>query len=164
MDKNPNLYEPINIRYHYAYCLRRAGETKKAFDVLDHLRIELSVKKEPYYQQKLVDVLVVLIGIVDQLGKRELREKYFNWCLNLGQKLIDRTSYYRLLTKSSMYYTSAIAHKFIKEAFDFFDQKSNRIDAAIASYNLGMNEIYCYQLKEAQTHTSYSYEIFSTWW
>lgn len=163
MKENQGLYDIYNIKYHYGYCLRRAGETQKALNILESLKKELSTKSEPYYKKKLVDVLVVLLGINDQLGKRDLREKYFNWCLNLSQELTDRTPYYKLLTKSSMYYTSIIAHKYIKEAFDFFNIGNNRLDAAIASYNLGMNEIYCFQLEEAKKHLTYSYEIFSTY-
>lgn len=159
----PNLYNYDNIYYHYGYCLRRAGQTQKAYEILDHLRIKFSNINDLNHQKKLVDVLIILIGITDQLGNREQRERYFNWCLNLSQGLDDKIPYYRLLTKSSMYYPSIIAHKYIKEAFEFFNKGTNRIDTAIASYNLGMNEIYCYQINEAKTHIMYSYEIFSTY-
>lgn len=164
------LYDVYKIRYHYGYCLRRAGYTEKAFYELEELKNilksvinnDLTEQKENF-QRLLVDTLIVLIGIVDQVGKKDLKERYFNWCLTISQNFVNKELYYRLLTKSSMYYKSQISNKMMNEAFLFFDNSNNRYDAAKASYNLGMNEIYRMELDLARNHITYAYEIFSTY-
>lgn len=157
------MYDHIALEYHYGYCQRRAGHTDKAYQQLDKLRKKLLDSDDEKNQQLLVKTLVVLIGILDQIGNTELKERYFNQSLTLSQHFIDKDIYYELLTKSSLYYSSEIANPFMLEAFNYFDKKNKRFDTAKAAYNLGMNEIYNYELDKASQHITYAYEIFSSY-
>lgn len=157
------MYDHIALEYHYGYCQRRAGHTDKAYQQLDKLRKKLLDSDDEKNQQLLVKTLVVLIGILDQIGNTELKERYFNQSLTLSQHFIDKDIYYELLTKSSLYYSSEIANPFMLEAFNYFDEKNKRFDTAKAAYNLGMNEIYNYELDKASQHITYAYEIFSSY-
>lgn len=161
LNKKLQMYDYIALEYHYGYCQRRAGHTDKAYQQLDKLRKKLLDSDDEKNQQLLVKTLVVLIGILDQIGNTELKERYFNQSLTLSQHFVDKDIYYELLTKSSLYYSSEIANPFMLEAFNYFDENNKRFDTAKAAYNLGMNEIYNYKLDNASQHITYAYEIFS---
>ncbi len=163
LNQQLQMYDPVALEYHYGYCQRRAGHTDKAYQQLDRLRKKLLNSDDEKKQQLLVKVLVVLIGILDQIGNIQLKERYFNQSLTLSQHFTDKDIYYELLTKSSLYYSSEIAKPFMLEAFTYFDEKNKRFDTAKAAYNLGMNEIYNYELNNASQHITYAYEIFSSY-
>ena len=159
----PPMYDELKISYHYGYCLRRSGNTDKAYSHLDELRKKLIHKSSDEHRQLLVQTLIVLIGILDQIGKIELKERYFNHCLTLSQHLENKSLYNELLTKSTLYYNSQIATPMMSEAFHYFEAHNQRFETAKAAFNLGMNEIYCFDLISAKQHITYSYEIFSTY-
>lgn len=159
----PKMYNDFLISYHYGYCLRRAGHTDEAYSNLDTLRKNLLAESDEYHKQILVQTLIVLIGILDQLGKVELKERYFNYCLSLSEHFEEKSLYYELLSKSSLYYDSQIAMRLMHKAFKYFDNHNKRFETAKAAFNLGMSEIYSYNFANATHHISYAYEIFSTY-
>lgn len=159
----PKMYNNFLISYHYGYCLRRAGYTNKAYDHLLNLRNSLLDKSEEYYKQILVQTIIVLIGILDQIGKVELKERYFNHCLILSEHFNDKSLYNELLSKSSLYYDSKISMPLMRQAFEYFDEHNKRFETAKAAFNLGMSEIYAYNFADALQHISYAYEIFSSY-
>lgn len=163
IEKNGGMYNEHNIKLHYGFSLRRGGHTSKAYEYLELLKKELVKNSDDKSKEVLTEVLIILMGIVDQLGKKDLRERYYNWSLTLSQNFKDLTLYNKLLTKSSMYYTSEIAYPMMKDAFEFFNNRNNRFETAIASFNLGMDQIYCYNLANAKEYLDYSYEIFATY-
>ena len=163
LNERLQMYDCISLEYHYGYCQRRAGYTDKAYRQLDALRKKLLDSDDEKSQRLLVKTLTVLIGILDQIGNVELKEKYYNKSLTLSQYFADKDIYYELLTKSSLYYSSEIANPFMLEAFNYFDENNKRFDTAKAAYNLGMNEIYNYELENASQHITYAYEIFSSY-
>lgn len=157
-DGNP-LYATDQIRFEYAYCLRRAGQVMDAYDALETLKNELKQKNS----ELLADVLIVLTGIVDQIGHKDDKERYYNWSLDLCQELEEKTKYYQLLGKSNMFYIPGIAIPKMKDALSFFEKSTNKMEAGKIAYNLGMSLIQNGQISEAKEPLQYALEIFTTY-
>lgn len=153
------LYATDLFQFKYAYCLRRAGQVMDAYDALETLKNRLKQKKS----ELLADILIVLTGIVDQIGHKDDKERYYNWSLDLCQQLEEKTKYYQLLGKSNMFYTPGIAIPKMKAALSFFETSSNRMEAGKIAYNLGMSFIQNNQIAEAKEPLQYALEIFTTY-
>ena len=152
------LYATDLFQFKYAYCLRRAGQVMDAYRALEALKNKLKQKKS----ELLADVLIVLTGIVDQIGHKDDKERYYNWSLDLCQQLEEKTKYYQLLGKSNMFYTPGIAIPKMKAALSFFENSSSRMETGKIAYNLGMSLIQNNQIVEAKEPLQYALEIFTT--
>lgn len=152
------LYDVQLIKYQRAYCRRRAGNVIEAYQELELLKEFL----KPKQSELLADVLIVLTGIVDQLGRRDDKSRYYNWSLDICQHLSDHSRYYRLLGKSNMFYVAGIALPKMKEAFSYFNKTGDRIETGKISYNIGMSSIQNSQFAEATEYLRYALEIFSS--
>lgn len=155
-------YEKTGFRYNlfnfkYAYCLRRGGSVFEAYKILEGLKESIKLEKS----ELLADVLIVLTGIVDQLGETEDKERYFNWSLDLCQQLDDKSRYYRLLGKSNMFYSAGVAIPLMEEAFCYFQEYQDQLESGKIAYNIGMSLIQHSQNKYAETYLQKACDIFS---
>lgn len=153
------LYDTDLIQFKYAYCLRRAGQITDAYNTLETLKNKLKLEKS----ELLADILIVLTGIADQVGRKDDKERYYNWSLDLCQQFEDKTKYNQLLGKSNMFYSPKIAISEMEKALSFFEKGSNKMETGKIAYNIGMSLIQNDQIIEAREKLQYALEIFSTY-
>lgn len=145
------------FKFKRAYCLRRGGSVFEARKILE----ELKETQKSRNSILLADVLIVLTGIADQLGEKDDKERFYNWSLDLCQQFEDKTKYYKLLRKSNMFYSPSVAIPLMQEAFCYFENRQDSIEAGKAAYNIGMSLIQDSQTKHAYTYLQRACDIFS---
>lgn len=154
---NSILYDSHLFHFKYGYCLRRSGKVFDAYMVLESLQEILKNEKT----EILADVLIVLIGITDQLGKKEDKEIYYNWALDLCQNFNDKSKYYKLLGKSNMIYAAKVAIPEMKKAFEFFANSEDEMEAGKIAHNIGVSSIQDNKLCNAKEYLQIATEIFT---
>lgn len=166
--KNINSYEfydgsTLYSDYYRAQALYNNGDIDEAFNIIQNL-LEILEKHFSKSNVQKIHCLVYSLAatIWEHLQIDDRSYKFYSIALNSSQMLTDKTVFYDILKKSSMFEDYTFSYMYLKECIDFYSEKHMLYQEGEACFNLGTDILFNEGAKHGETkhYLTKAHEIF----